>query len=135
MTLFLIAWGLERALVSAGNCILSFGRSGRLCRLPGITILTATVASCAVGPNFLPPQPPAVTDYLPARAAGLGGGDRVPGQKLVRGGDIPDRWWELFRSPHLNDLITDGIIHNSDLQAAEAAVRIAQANRERTTGQ
>jgi NodT family efflux transporter outer membrane factor (OMF) lipoprotein len=132
VTFLSIAWDLKRALVTAGNRILSSDRCahapGGLRRLPGITILTTTLASCAVGPNFLPPQPPAVTDYLPARAAGLGGGDRVPGQKLVRGGDIPDRWWELFRSPHLNELITDGIIHNPDLQAAEAAVRIAQAN-------
>ena len=113
VTLVSIAWDLKRALVTAGNRILSSDRCahapGGLRRLPGITILTATLASCAVGPNFQPPQPPAVTDYLPAHAAGLAGGERVPRQKIVRGGDIPDRWWELFRSQHLNTLITDGM--------------------------
>ena len=41
---------------------------------------------------------------------------------------MPAQWWELFRSRHLNDLIEQGIAHNADLQAAEAAVRVAQAN-------
>src|SRR5262249_24433577 len=45
-----------------------------------------------------------------------------------RGADIPARWWELFGSRHLNALIEQGIILNADLQAAEAAVRVAQAN-------
>jgi NodT family efflux transporter outer membrane factor (OMF) lipoprotein len=37
-------------------------------------------------------------------------------------------WWELFRSPTLNRLVQDGITHNADLAAAEAAVRVAHAN-------
>jgi NodT family efflux transporter outer membrane factor (OMF) lipoprotein len=47
---------------------------------------------------------------------------------MAYGGDIPHRWWELLRSAHLNSLIEDGIIRNADLEAAEAAVRVAQAN-------
>src|SRR6201989_1930488 len=66
VTLLSIAWGLKRALVTAGYRILSSAHASGLFRLPGITLLTATVASCAVGPNFLPPPPPAVNDYLPA---------------------------------------------------------------------
>ena len=41
---------------------------------------------------------------------------------------IPAQWWELFRSPALDRLVQDGIAHNADLTAAEAAVRVAQAN-------
>lgn len=63
-----------------------------------------------------------------ARLSGLPAGDRIPGAKLVRGGDIPERWWELFRSRHLNGLVEEGIVHNSELEAAAAAVRVAQAN-------
>ena len=59
--------------------------------------------------------------YLPA-------GNRPLGRIFAPGADIPPRWWELFRSRHLNDLIEMGIAHNTDLQAAEAAVRVAQAN-------
>jgi len=53
--------------------------------------------------------------------------DHIPGTRVYRG-DIPARWWELFRSRHLNQLVEDGIKHNPDLQAAMAAVRVAQAN-------
>jgi NodT family efflux transporter outer membrane factor (OMF) lipoprotein len=87
------------------------------------------VAGCTVGPNFQSPDPPPVGSYLPqSRSSGLPPGDRVPGSRIVNGGDIPDRWWELFRSRHLNGLIQEGLAHNTDLQAAEAAVRVAQAN-------
>jgi NodT family efflux transporter outer membrane factor (OMF) lipoprotein len=47
---------------------------------------------------------------------------------LAYGADIPARWWELFRSPALNELIEQGLRHNPDLEAAGAAVRIAQEN-------
>ena len=46
----------------------------------------------------------------------------------VNGSDIPARWWELLHSEHLNELIEYGVLHNADLEAAEAAVRVAQAN-------
>jgi NodT family efflux transporter outer membrane factor (OMF) lipoprotein len=87
--------------------------------------LVASLAGCALGPDFVPPAPPAVVGYLPP--IGASSPDIVPGQHLIAGGDIPGRWWEAFRSPHLNDLITCGIERNPGLQAAEAAVRVAQA--------
>ncbi len=79
------------------------------------------LTGCAVGPDFAPPPAPGVPSYLP-------GGDRAPGRSLLNGADIPARWWELFRSRHLNELMEHGIAYNGDLEAAEAAVRIAQAN-------
>lgn len=66
--------------------------------------------------------------FLPGARSHPAGGDRVPGRTVVRGGEVPPEWWELFRSPALNHLVRDGIIYNADLQAAEAAVRVAQAN-------
>ena len=87
------------------------------------------LTGCTVGPNFQSPDPPPVGTYLPqSRSSGLPPGDRVPGSRIVNGGDIPDRWWELLRSRHLNGLIQEGLAHNTELQAAEAAVRVAQAN-------
>lgn len=86
------------------------------------------LTSCAVGPDFRTPDPPDVSTYLPGEAVSGVAGDRVPGQSVAKGRDIPARWWELFHSRHLNDLIEQGIVHNAELQAAEAAVRIAQAN-------
>ena len=93
---------------------------GRRRLFAGLLALTS-LAGCSVGPDFKLPEPPPVAGYLP-------GGDRQPGRIFVAGGDIPARWWEGFRSRHLNELIELGIAHNADLKAAEAAVRVAQAN-------
>lgn len=99
----------------------------------GSSFLFATsvlvLTGCAVGPDFQTPAPPPVTtSYLPAHSPGLAGGDNVTGISLAHGGDVPADWWTVFRSPKLDRLIREGIEHNSDLRAAEAAVRVAQAN-------
>ena len=78
------------------------------------------LTSCAVGPDFLPPPPPETGGFLSPR------GDRIPG--TVTGADIGARWWKVFGSRGRNRLIEDGIANNADLAAAEAAVRVAQAN-------
>jgi NodT family efflux transporter outer membrane factor (OMF) lipoprotein len=94
--------------------------SGARLLLQGL-LVAPMLASCALGPDFTPPELPPVAGYLPAH-------ERPPGRIYVPGGDIPARWWEVFRSRHLNDLVELGIAHNADLQAAEAAVRVAQAS-------
>ena len=49
-------------------------------------------------------------------------------QTVAKGQDIPGEWWVLFKSAHLNGLVQRGLEFNADLKAAEAAVRVAQAN-------
>ena len=78
------------------------------------------LASCTLRTDSKPPRAAAGDGLSTAR-------DRPPGKIYVPGGDIPARSWEVFRSGRLNDLIEMGIAHNADLQAAEAAVRVAQA--------
>jgi NodT family efflux transporter outer membrane factor (OMF) lipoprotein len=82
----------------------------------------SVLAGCSLGPDFSSPEPPPVDRYLPAS-----GPKDAPGLRIGVA-DIPGRWWELFRSHGLNELIDQAISYNADLQAAEAAVRIAQAN-------
>jgi NodT family efflux transporter outer membrane factor (OMF) lipoprotein len=82
-------------------------------------LLASMLTGCALGPDFKVPEAPPVAGYLPP-------GDRPLGRIFAPGADIPARWWELFQSRHLNDLIEHGIAHNADLQAAEASVRMAQ---------
>lgn len=94
--------------------------------LCGPWFLAAIQAGCAVGPDFQKPSAPPVTGYSSQSRSSEAAA--VVGQGLVFGGDIPERWWELFRSRYLNELIEDGILYNADLQAATAAVRVAQAN-------
>jgi NodT family efflux transporter outer membrane factor (OMF) lipoprotein len=81
----------------------------------GALLSALMLSACAVGPDFKTPEPPPAQGY-------------IPGQVITGSTDVPGRWWERFRSPPLNRLIDDGIAFNTDLQAAEAAVRVAQAN-------
>lgn len=82
-----------------------------------------------VGPNFHTPASPQVNSYnaksLPpktAAAAGKGGSSQI----YVYGRDIPAEWWQLFRSPEINQLVKIGLENSPTLQAAEAALRQAQ---------
>ena len=58
------------------------------------------VTACAVGPNYVRPEPPAVDHYaegttdpaLTPQAEGTA-------QRLERGGAVVGDWWKLFGSP------------------------------------
>src|SRR4051812_29956461 len=87
------------------------------------------LTGCTVGPDFQIPSAPEVTGYLPSTGSSrVASGERAAGAAFVHGAYISDRWWELLQSRHLNELIRSALIQNADLQAAEAAVRVAQAN-------
>jgi NodT family efflux transporter outer membrane factor (OMF) lipoprotein len=93
----------------------------------------ASFAGCAVGPDFEIPNAPNVGGLRPQRL-------RMPGaaagetQRYVGDLDIPGDWWALFHSRPLNDLIERALRDNNDLQAAQAALRIARANVEAQRG-
>jgi NodT family efflux transporter outer membrane factor (OMF) lipoprotein len=92
-------------------------------------IFIATVSGCAVGPDFHPVPAPAVSGYtpepLPPRTASA---DVIGGapQTLRSGGDISGQWWTLFHSSQLNRLIEQALKANPNLQAAQAALRVAE---------
>ncbi|MBD8898492.1 efflux transporter outer membrane subunit [Rhodanobacter sp. DHG33] len=89
------------------------------------------LAACAVGPDFKPPAPPAVSGYTPnpvattAATPGVAGGEA---QHLESGADIPGDWWTLFHSAPLDALIQQALTRNHDLKAAQAALRVAHEN-------
>jgi NodT family efflux transporter outer membrane factor (OMF) lipoprotein len=86
-------------------------------------------ASCAVGPNFKPPEAPQGAGYATAplqttaAAADVVGG---PAQRFVAGLDIPRQWWTLFHSQALDALVARSLEDNPDLRAAQAALRVAR---------
>jgi len=94
-------------------------------------IVTVLVSGCAVGPNFERPPAPNVHGYTsgpaPVRtvSASVAGG---AAQRFVRDRDIAGDWWHLFHSRPLKTLIEDALKNNHDLRAAQAALRVAQAN-------
>lgn len=112
-------------------------RTGRQAARLAMAIAFASIASACVGPNFAPAPAPDVDGYLPGKLASPDpgkGGPRIAGQHFVTGADVSARWWAAFQSQPLNDLIRQAVAHNPNLQAAEAAIRVAQFNAQAQRG-
>ena len=95
------------------------------------TVITALLAGCTMGPDFLRPKAPDVDSVadknLPAKTTSA---DTQAGsaQEFVKAMDIPGQWWTLFHSEPLNKLIAEALKANPSLQAAQASLRQAQEN-------
>ena len=96
-----------------------------------LAAMSLAISGCAVGPNFSPADKPDVTGYVKGTLAsadpGKGPPD-IPGQRFLNGADVSTRWWAAFKSEPLNALVRDSVDHNPNLQAAEAAIKIARYN-------
>jgi NodT family efflux transporter outer membrane factor (OMF) lipoprotein len=92
------------------------------------TSVATVLAGCTLGPDFLRPAPPNLTQYtampLPAETASADtiGGDA---QRFLQDADIPGRWWTLFGSPALDRLEEQALRANPDLETAQANLRQA----------
>jgi NodT family efflux transporter outer membrane factor (OMF) lipoprotein len=91
------------------------------------------MAGCAVGPDFTSPPPPSVTSLTPQSLPVLpiSAPDR---QAFVESLQIPKQWWELLHCEPLNAITARAIESNADLEAAHAALRIANANTDAARG-
>ena len=95
--------------------------------LTRLACFTLILAGCAVGPDFVQPGPPEVTDYTSAEMpAVLTPGNGEAEQHLVTGQAISAEWWALFESPVLNQVIEQTIAGNRTLAAATATLAQAQ---------
>jgi NodT family efflux transporter outer membrane factor (OMF) lipoprotein len=89
------------------------------------------LSACAVGPNFHRPAAPTATDYGKAPTSGESASleaAQVPAssaQRFVTSLDIPGKWWTLFQSDDLNQLVVASIKGNPNMDAAKAALRQA----------
>jgi NodT family efflux transporter outer membrane factor (OMF) lipoprotein len=92
-----------------------------------VGVLIASLAACAVGPNFKRPTPPKAVGYgnAPMQGEIAAPGPDGSAQHFVAGEDIPSQWWTLFRSPALNHLVDQALTGNPDVGAAQAALRQA----------
>jgi len=102
---------------------------GDWARVAAAGCAAATLAGCAVGPDYVRPAGPAAARFteqaLPADTGAVGvqaGGDQVFSQAA----DIPGAWWALFRSPVLTGLVAGALRRNPTLEAAAATLRQAQ---------
>lgn len=100
-------------------------------RYLSVTVLAASLTSCAVGPNFHEPAAPDIPRYtehaLPKKTVSTAtkGGEA---QQFNIGADIPGQWWSLFHSPALDALICIGMQNSPNIMAAQAALREAKQN-------
>lgn len=77
----------------------------------------ALLGGCAMGPDYRPPvSAPDLTGPLPYRPQGL-----------ASVSPTPQRWWQLYKDPVLDQLVDDAITANTDLRAAEAHFEAARA--------
>lgn len=101
-------------------------------RHAGSTLLLALAcASCAVGPDFKRPEPPADAGYAPEATPSTtqSAQELQGGAQTVRLGErIRGDWWTLFHSPQLDQLISQAFAASPTLDAARAALVVAQAN-------
>jgi len=79
-------------------------------------------AGCAVGPDFFAPTPPKVDTYTTQNTAEAA----THQPELNRGGDIPQRWWSLYRSQKLDRMVRLGLQESPNLQAARATLLASQ---------
>src|ERR1700722_7536580 len=94
-------------------------------------LLALAISGCAVGPTFVAAPAPDADGYVRGRLASPDpgrDGPRVAKQHFVTGADVSARWWSAFKSPTLNLLVRQSVDHNPNLQAAEAAIKVARYN-------
>lgn len=90
--------------------------------LPAAVLLSA-LAGCAVGPDFVPPKAPPVDHYTtgtdPTATLKVDGVE----QRFAPGAGLQAKWWRLFASAKIDDVIGQAIAANPTIAAAEASLR------------
>jgi len=81
--------------------------------------VVALTAGCTVGPDFVrpAPAPAAYTRSVPPAGAT---------QSFVYGGEVAGDWYQLFRSPALDQLVHRALADNPDLEGARHGLAAAQ---------
>ena len=84
------------------------------------------LTGCAVGPDYVRPQPPGVDQYTqglePTQTMDAAGQT----QYFDYGNTIAADWWQVFKSPQLEEIIKEAVAQNRTLAAAEARLRQSQ---------
>ncbi len=90
----------------------------------GALALAASLAGCAVGPDFSRPPPPRVSGYLPdgdaTGTAWRGGGQT---QALAEGAALTRDWWTQFGNRAIDAAVDDALTGSATLAGAQATLR------------
>jgi len=100
-------------------------RCVRLSSVTAMALLAALAPGCAVGPDFVRPEPPIASRYTPDPEPEVltPGADR---QQVRLAEDISAAWWELFRSDALDDVVKRALDGSPNLALSRAT--LAQAH-------
>jgi NodT family efflux transporter outer membrane factor (OMF) lipoprotein len=80
------------------------------------TLAALALSACAVGPNYrTPPTPSEAKGKFDAA---------TPASAAVQA--PPDRWWELYQDPQIDRLVSEALVHNTDLRVAAANLALAR---------
>lgn len=91
-------------------------------------IVLLALTGCAVGPDFVRPDPPGVDRYVPEEQTLTIVPVNGQVQHFAPDAEVVANWWRLFKSPKLDALVQEAIDHNQSLQAAQASLRRSQEN-------
>jgi len=97
-------------------------------RLLVAAVLACALGSCAVGPNFHRPAPPAATHYTTARDPSTTASAQGVAQHFTPGAEVAHDWWRLFNSKALQAIVSEALASNPGLQAAQASLRASEYN-------
>ncbi len=101
--------------------------------LPRFALFTLLlcISGCAVGPDFVPPQPPRAERYteaeLPPATASSSLAQQGGAAQTFEQGSLPAEWWRLFRSPKAEALVHRSLFANPGITQATAALEKAKA--------
>jgi NodT family efflux transporter outer membrane factor (OMF) lipoprotein len=118
----------------SGASILVEGRTGYRI-LVALILMSACLAGCTVGPDFVAPAQPGETNYVMGQAATVSAkvsGDTT--QQIHLGGVLDEDWWTRLRSPELDRTVSLALSSNrtldvarADLLKASEAIKVARA--------
>ncbi len=91
-----------------------------ICKRGPIFFLSVLLASCVVGPDYKRPKP-MLPNTLSSKTH-----QKLEQQTIELNEKIPKKWWKLFHSKALNELITQSFAHNADVGAAKASLSYAR---------
>jgi NodT family efflux transporter outer membrane factor (OMF) lipoprotein len=89
--------------------------------------LLPALAGCTLGPNFARPDQPqdaGFTNQAPPAAASPAAGSLR--QEIVYGQELNGDWWEVFKSPALNEVVGDAVAGNRTLASMTETLLQAQ---------
>ncbi len=101
----------------------------KMARYLWIGIYAILLTGCAVGPDFRRPAPPNATNYtsMPLITESDSSTSTLGNpQKIIKGEQLTKYWWQAMNADKLDILISEALVHNPTLLAAEATLRQAQ---------